>query len=61
MNRSVYFSIYQAMYSDSDGKRLFERYPKDFFDLIIIDECHRSGFGTWNAILNISTQRFRLA
>lgn len=51
MNRAVYFSIYQAMYAGSDGKRLFQRYPSDFFDLIIIDECHRSGFGTWNAIL----------
>ena len=50
-NRSVYFGIYQAMYSGNDGKRLFQQYPKDFFDLIVIDECHRSGFGTWNAIL----------
>ena len=50
-NRSVYFSIYQAMYSGIDGKRLFQKYPRDFFDLIVIDECHRSGFGTWNAIL----------
>jgi type I restriction enzyme R subunit len=50
-NRSVYFSIYQAMYSGSDRRRLFQQYPRDFFDFIIIDECHRSGFGTWNAIL----------
>lgn len=50
-NRSVYFGIYQAMYSGNDGTRLFQQYPKDFFDLIVIDECHRSGFGTWNAIL----------
>lgn len=50
-NRSVYFSIYQAMFSGINGKRLFQKYPSDFFDLIIIDECHRSGFGTWNAIL----------
>lgn len=50
-NRSIYFSIYQAMYSGSDGKRVFQQYPRDFFDFIVIDECHRSGFGTWNAIL----------
>ncbi len=31
--------------------RLFERYPRDFFDLVIVDEAHRSGFGTWNAVL----------
>ena len=49
--REVYFSIYQAMYADKDGKRIYQHYPKDFFDLIIIDECHRSGFGSWNDIL----------
>ena len=50
-SRDIYFSIYQAMWSEKDGKRIFEQYPKDFFDLIIIDECHRSGFSTWNEIL----------
>ena len=49
--RDIYFSIYQAMWSEKDGKRIFEQYPKNFFDLIIIDECHRSGFSTWNEIL----------
>lgn len=49
--REVYFSIYQAMYADKNGKRIYQHYPKDFFDLIIIDECHRSGFGSWNDIL----------
>lgn len=49
---AVFFSIYQALFSPTDSrKRVFEEYPKDFFDLIIIDECHRSGFGTWNEIL----------
>ena len=51
MARDIYFSIYQAMWSEKDGKRIFEHYPSDFFDLVIIDECHRSGFGTWNEIL----------
>lgn len=49
---ALFFSIYQALYSPAkSGKRVFEEYPSDFFDLIIIDECHRSGFGTWNDIL----------
>lgn len=49
---AIFFSIYQALYSPAkSGKRVFEDYPSDFFDLIIIDECHRSGFGTWNDIL----------
>lgn len=49
---NVYFSSYQALYTEnSSGKRLFEEYPPNFFDLIIVDECHRSGYGTWNDIL----------
>ena len=50
-SRDIYFSIYQAMYTGEEGSRLYQQYPPDFFDLIIIDECHRSGFGTWNEIL----------
>nr|MDO8080349.1 DEAD/DEAH box helicase family protein [Candidatus Freyarchaeota archaeon] len=50
--RDMYFSIYQAMYSGEEGKRLYQQYPPDFFDLIIIDECHRSGYGTWKEILD---------
>ena len=62
MTRDVYVAIYQSLYAETDGplsdatassqpSRLFERYPRDFFDLVIVDEAHRSGFGTWQAIL----------
>ncbi len=50
--RQVYFSIYQALYSGDEEKRLYQEYPPDFFDMVIIDECHRSGFGTWKEILD---------
>jgi len=50
--RQIYFGIYQGLYATTpDGLRAFEQLPPDYFDLIIIDECHRSGFGTWNEIL----------
>lgn len=50
--RDLYFAIYQTLWSaDEQGRRLFERFPPQFFDLVIIDECHRSGFGTWREIL----------
>ena len=53
LNRDLYFAIYQSLWNeDKNGKRLFEQFPEDFFDLIIIDECHRSGFGTWKEILD---------
>jgi len=51
-NRDIYFSIYQAMYSGEGENRLYRQYNPDFFDLVIIDECHRSGFGTWKEILD---------
>jgi type I restriction enzyme R subunit len=53
LTRDLYFGIYQTLWSpDEAGRRLFEKFPSDFFDLVIIDECHRSGFGTWREILD---------
>ncbi|NHM25926.1 DEAD/DEAH box helicase family protein [Desulfofundulus sp. TPOSR] len=53
LNRDLYFGIYQTLWSpDEHGMRLFERFPANFFDLVIIDECHRSGWGTWREILD---------
>lgn len=53
LNRDLYFAIYHNLWSqNSHGQRLFEQFPADFFDLIIIDEAHRSGWGTWKEILD---------
>lgn len=53
LNREIYFGIYQTLWSEDElGYRLFEKFPKEFFALVIIDECHRSGFGTWREILD---------
>lgn len=53
LTHDLYFGIYQALWSpDEQGRRLFQRFPADFFDIVIIDECHRSGFGTWREILD---------
>ncbi|ASJ11265.1 hypothetical protein A3L12_08145 [Thermococcus sp. P6] len=51
-NRQVYFSTYQALYSGEGENKTYKQYPQDFFDLVIIDECHRSGYGTWREILD---------
>ncbi|MBN1454157.1 MAG: DEAD/DEAH box helicase family protein [Anaerolineales bacterium] len=52
LTRDLYFGIYQSLWAENDkGQRLFEAFPPDFFDLIIVDEAHRSGFGTWQDIL----------
>lgn len=58
-NGSVFFTIFQTFTSgktDALGREeaYFGDYPPDFFDFIIIDECHRGGAnaeGEWRAIL----------
>lgn len=49
--RDIYFTTYQTLYTEKNGKRLFETYDPKFFDLVIIDECHRSGWKDWYGIL----------
>jgi type I restriction enzyme R subunit len=57
-NGSVFFTIFQTFMSGKpkDGKPSphFGAYPPDFFDLIIVDECHRGGANdesNWRGIL----------
>lgn len=54
MAGSIYFTIFQTFMSGPDGTPYFGDYPADFFDFIIIDECHRGGAndeGNWRGIL----------
>lgn len=58
-NGSIFFTIFQTFMSgtDADGNSApyFGEYPKDFFDFIIIDECHRGGANdesNWRGILD---------
>lgn len=53
-NGSIFFTIFQTFMSGPQNTPYFGEYPKDFFDFIIIDECHRGGAndeGNWRAIL----------
>ncbi len=57
-NGSIFFTIFQTFMSgaEKDGQPApyFGEYPPDFFDFIIIDECHRGGAndeGNWRGIL----------
>ncbi|URQ68683.1 DEAD/DEAH box helicase family protein [SAR86 cluster bacterium] len=52
-NNSIFFTIFQTFMSGED-EPYFGQYEKDFFDFIIIDECHRGGAndeGNWRGIL----------
>ena len=57
-NGSIFFTIFQTFMSgtDAEGKPApyFGDYPEDYFDFIIIDECHRGGANdesNWRGIL----------
>ena len=53
-NGSIFFTIFQTFMSGPDGTPYFGDYPPDFFDFIVIDECHRGGAqdeSTWRGIL----------
>jgi len=53
-NGSIFFTIFQTFMSGKDNSPYFGAYPADYFDLIIIDECHRGGAndeGNWRGIL----------
>jgi type I restriction enzyme, R subunit len=57
-SREVYFAIYQAIADHEDRPGLYRKYPPDFFDLIIVDECHRGSAneeGNWRQILDYFT------
>jgi type I restriction enzyme R subunit len=57
-NGSIFFTIFQTFMSGSDEngnpQPYFGEYPQDYFDFIIIDECHRGGANdesNWGGIL----------
>ncbi len=58
-NGSIFFTIFQTFMSGKDAEGnpapYFGEYPPDYFDFIIIDECHRGGANdesNWRGILN---------
>ena len=54
-NGSLFFTIFQTFLSGPNDSPYFGDYPPDFFDFIIIDECHRGGANdesNWRGILD---------
>jgi len=63
MSREMYFAIYQALAEDKNREGKFRAYPPDFFDLIIIDECHRGSArdtSSWRYILDYFEPAYKL-
>lgn len=54
-SREVYFSTYQSLAEDASRPGAFRKLPREFFDLIVIDECHRGSAAdesNWRLILD---------
>jgi type I restriction enzyme R subunit len=62
-NGNIFFTIFQTFMSGQNETPYFGEYPEDFFDFIIIDECHRGGANdesSWRAILDYFRPAFQL-
>ena len=62
--RHLYFTIFQTFMSeDTDGQPFYKQYPADFFDFIIIDECHRGGANDesqWRELMDYFSDAYQL-
>lgn len=50
----IYLSLYQAVTGNEEDKNIYKQFSPDFFDLIVIDECHRGSAAAdsaWREIL----------
>ncbi|OPB98010.1 EcoAI/FtnUII family type I restriction enzme subunit R [Elizabethkingia occulta] len=50
----IYLAIYQGLTGNEDEKNIFKQFSQDFFDLIVIDECHRGSANedsAWREVL----------
>ncbi len=54
-NYEIYLALYQAVTGKEEWKQIYRQFPADFFDLIVIDECHRgsaSDDSAWRDVLD---------
>nr|WP_200879606.1 MULTISPECIES: DEAD/DEAH box helicase family protein [Comamonas] len=54
-NYEIYLALYQAVTGREEWKQIYRNFPADFFDLVVIDECHRGSAtddSAWREVLN---------
>ena len=54
----IYLSLYQAVTGNEEEKNIYKQFSPDFFDLIVIDECHRGSAAedsAWRDVLSYFT------
>ncbi|MBI4456480.1 MAG: DEAD/DEAH box helicase family protein [Acidobacteria bacterium] len=62
-SREMYFATYQAIARDERRPGLYREYPREFFDLIVVDECHRGSArdeSNWREILEYFEPAYQL-
>lgn len=62
-SRELYFATYQSIAKDERRPGLYKEFAPDFFDLIIVDECHRGSAkedSNWRDILEYFAPAFQL-
>jgi type I restriction enzyme R subunit len=62
-SREMYFATYQSIARDERRPGLYREFGKDFFDLIVVDECHRGSArdeSNWREILEYFEPAFQL-
>ncbi len=53
-NYEIYLALYQAVTGKEEWKQIYKQFPADFFDLIVVDECHRGSAAddsAWHEVL----------
>ena len=54
-NYEIYLALYQAVTGKEEWKKIYRQFPADFFDLVVIDECHRGSAAddsVWREVLD---------
>lgn len=54
-NYEIYLALYQAVTGKEEWKQIYRQFPVDFFDLIVVDECHRGSAAddsAWHEVLD---------
>ena len=63
LSRELYFATYQSLAKDANRPGLYKEFAPDFFDLILVDECHRGSAkddSNWREILEYFSSAFQL-
>jgi type I restriction enzyme R subunit len=62
-NYEIYMALYQAVTGKEEWKQIYRQFPADFFDLVVVDECHRGSAAddsAWREVLGYFTHATHL-